>query len=98
MQIVYAVLTLDSNHREEALEHTRELARQSRNEPGIVDYRVGIDVEDEHVLRFVERYRDEEAVEAHLKTDHYAAFEDAVIPDMLSDDPEILQFEASVRA
>lgn len=95
MQIVYAVLPLSLEHRDEALEATQTIAEQSRAEPGVVDYRVGTDVEEPNTLRFVEQYVDAEAVEAHLETDHYQQYADAVIPDMLADDPEITQFEVT---
>jgi quinol monooxygenase YgiN len=93
MQIVYAILPLSPDHREEALEATRTIAEKSREEPGVIDYRVATDVEDPNTLRFVEQYEDAEAVSAHLETDHYQQYEEAVIPDMLAGEPEITQFE-----
>lgn len=95
MQMVYAVLPLSPDHRDEALEATRTLAENSRAEPGVIDYRVGTDVEDPNILRFVEQYEDADAVDAHLETDHYQVYEDAVIPDMLAGEPEITQFEVT---
>lgn len=95
MQIVYAVLLLSPDHRNEALEATRTIAEKSREEPGVIDYRVGIDVEDPNTLRFVEQYEDADAVAAHLETDHYQQYEDTVIPDMLAGEPEITQFEVA---
>jgi quinol monooxygenase YgiN len=93
MQIVYAVLPLSPDHRDQALEATRTIAEKSRAESGVIDYRVGTDVEDPNTLRFVEQYEDADAVSAHLETDHYQQYEDAVIPDMLAGEPEIIQFE-----
>lgn len=93
MQIVYAVLPLTPDDRDEALEATRTIAEKSRQEPGVVDYRIGTDVEDPNTLRFVEQYEDADAVKTHLETDHYQKYEAAVIPDMLSGEPEITQFE-----
>lgn len=95
MQIVYAVLPLSPDHRTEALEATRTIAEKSREEPGVIDYRVGTDVEDPNTLRFVEQYEDAAAVAAHLETAHYQQYEDAVIPDMLAGEPEITQFEVA---
>lgn len=94
MQIVYATLTLDPEHREAALTHAQEIAKASREEPGVIDYRVCTDVEEPNELRFIERYENTEAVEAHLETEHYKEFEAAVIPDMLAEEPEIVQYEA----
>lgn len=95
MQIVYAILPLSPEHRDEALEATRTIAEKSREEPGVIDYRVGTDVEDPNTLRFVEQYEDAEAVDAHLETDHYQQYADVVIPDMLAGEPEVTQFEVT---
>ena len=95
MQIVYAVLPLSPDHRDEALEATRTIAEKSREEPGVIDYRVGTDVEDPNILRFVEQYEDADAVDTHLETDHYQVYEDTIIPDMLAGEPEITQFEVA---
>jgi quinol monooxygenase YgiN len=95
MQIVYAVLTAAPEHREAVIDHAREIAAASREEPGVIDYRVATDVEDPNVLRFVEQYDSEEAVEAHSETEHYEAFAEAVIPDLLASEPEITQFEVT---
>jgi quinol monooxygenase YgiN len=95
MHIVYAVLPLSPNHRDEALEATRTIAEKSREEPGVVNYRVGIDIEDSDTLRFVEQYKGADAVDAHLETDHYQQYEDVVIPDMLAGEPEVTQFEVA---
>lgn len=95
MRILYAVLPLDSDHREEALEATRRIARASREEPGVIDYRASTDVEQPNVLRFIEQYEDGDAVKAHLDSGHYAEFEETVIEGMLDGEPEVHRFEAS---
>jgi len=95
VQILYAVLPLDPDHREEALEATREIARASREEPGVIDYRASTGVEDPNLLRFVEQYEDADAVKAHLESDHYAEFEETVVEGMLDGEPEVQRFEAS---
>jgi quinol monooxygenase YgiN len=94
MLILYAVLPLDPEHREEALEATREIAERSRQESGVVDYRASTDVERPNTLRFFEQYEDAAALEAHLETDHYAEFEATVIEGMLDGEPELHRFEA----
>jgi len=93
MQIVYAVLTTVPEHRETVIGHAKEIATASRDEPGVIDYRVAADIEEPNVIRFVEQYESEEAVEAHLQTEHYEAFADAVIPDLLAEEPDVTQFE-----
>lgn len=93
MEIVYAVLTAVPEHRETVIDHAMEIAAASRDEPGVVDYRVAADIEEPNVIRFIEQYESGEAVEAHLQTEHYEAFADAVIPDLLAEEPDITQFQ-----
>lgn len=95
MQIVYAVLTAAPAHREEVLNRARTIAAASREEPGVIDYRVATDINEPNVLRFVEQYEDADAVEAHTQTAHYEAFGDAVMPDLLAEEPTVNQFEVS---
>jgi quinol monooxygenase YgiN len=84
------VVPLDPEHREGALETTRETAERSRGEPGVIDYRASTGVERPTLLRFVERCGDAAAPGAHLRTDHSVAFEEAVIEGT----PERHRFEA----
>lgn len=95
MHIVYAVLTAEPDHREEVADRAREIAAASREEPGVIDYQVAADLDDPTVFRFVEQYESADAVEAHTQTDHYEAFADAVMPDLLAEEPEISQFEVT---
>lgn len=92
MLVVHASFPIDPDHREEALEQVRDLAKQSRAEAGMVDYRAGTDVEDENVLRFYEQYEDEDAFAAHTQSDHFGAFE-AALGEWLAGEPEVIQFE-----
>jgi quinol monooxygenase YgiN len=78
MIVMHAEITLAPDSREEALEHVAELAATSRTEPGVIDYRATTDIEEPHVVRVIELYDDEEAVEAHLSSEHFEAFRDAI--------------------
>jgi quinol monooxygenase YgiN len=98
MQIVYAVLTAAPEHRETVIDHAKEIAAASREEPGVIDYRVATDIEQPNVVRFVEQYESEEAVEAHSETEHYETFADAVMPDLLAEEPQVAQFEVAERS
>jgi len=94
MLVVHATFPIDPDRREEALELTGTVAERSREEDGVLDYRVAIDADDRNLLRFFERYEDEAAFEAHLETDHVAELADA-LPDLLGDEPEITRFDVS---
>ncbi|WP_336002177.1 putative quinol monooxygenase [Halorientalis halophila] len=92
MIVVHASFPIDPEHREEALAQIQDLAEQSRAEDGMLDYRATTDVEDENVVRFVERYEDAAAFGAHTETEHFGEFE-AALGDWLAGEPEVLQFE-----
>lgn len=92
MIVLHAVFPLDPDTRDEALDMIAELAEKSRAEPGMIDYRPAVDVEDPNVVRFFERYEDEAAFEAHSQTDHFQEFE-AALPDLLAGEPEVTRFE-----
>jgi len=94
MIVVHAVFPIESDSIDEALDHAQTLVEESNEEPGVIDYRVGRDIEDDTVLRFVERYEDEAAFESHTQTDHFQAFE-AALPDLLDGEPEVRRFEVA---
>ena len=57
---------------------TKTNARNSRQEPGVVRFDVIQQVDDPSRFVFFELYRDEQAIEAHRGTAHYAKWRDAV--------------------
>jgi len=70
----------------------RELAEKSREEEGVIDYRVTTDVEDSNVVRIFEQYEDETAFGEHAETDHFGEFE-AALPDLLAGEPTVTRFD-----
>jgi quinol monooxygenase YgiN len=57
---------------------TKLNARNSRKEPGVVRFDVIQEVDDPSRFALFELYRDEQAIEAHRGTAHYAKWRDAV--------------------
>lgn len=94
MYVMKATIPVDPDQRDAAVEAAAELARKSREEAGVVDYRVAADVEDENVLRFFEQYEDGEAVDAHMESDHFLAFQGQV-EEFVAGEVELIQFEVS---
>lgn len=94
MLVVHATFPVDAEKRDEALDHARTLAEQSRSEEGVVKYRITTDIEDPNLLRFVEQYEDEAAFGSHTETDHFQEFE-SVLPDFLAGEPEVTRFDVS---
>ena len=92
MIVVHATFPIDPETRDEATDLARELAERSRNEDGIIEYRVATDIEDESTLRFFEQYEDEEAFAAHGASEHFAEFE-AALPELLAGEPTVTHFE-----
>lgn len=94
MIVLHAKIPIDPDHREEAMELAETLVERSNEEEGMIDYRAAVDVQDGNVLRFFERYEDEDALAAHSQSDHFQAFEDR-LPDLLGGEPEVVQFEVT---
>jgi quinol monooxygenase YgiN len=97
MIVVHASFPIDPAQRDEALELAEMLVDVSNEEPGVVEYRAAIDLEDENVLRFIERYEDGAAFESHTETDHFQRFEER-LPDLLHGEPEVMRFEVTDAA
>lgn len=92
MLVFHAIVPIDPERREEAIERASEMAAVSRARDVVIDYRVAVDVDDPNVLRFFEQFPDEASFEAHLDTDHYRAFMDD-LSEFLASEPEIRRFE-----
>ena len=76
--VQYAIIPIDPDERDAAMEALTELGEASREEDGVVDYRVTADVDDEHTVRIFEEYEDEDAVNAHMTSEHFEAFQGKV--------------------
>ena len=64
------------------LAETKANARNSRKEPGVVRFDLIQQVDDSTRFALFELYRDDQAIEAHRATAHYAKWRDAV-PSLL---------------
>lgn len=94
MIVVHAAVPVTPERRDEAIDRVEELVEQTRQEPGAIEYRAMVDLEDENVIRFFEQYEDEAALEAHLESDHYLAFAEA-LPELMDGEPDVTQFEVT---
>lgn len=94
MIVQYAVVPVDPDSREQAVRAVTELAERSREESGVVEYRVGADVEDDSVLRIFEQYEDQQAVDAHMNSEHFGAFQER-LPEFAGGDVELYKYEVS---
>jgi quinol monooxygenase YgiN len=92
MIVMLAELPIASESRAAALELFEELASASRAEPELFDYRVTTDVEAPNVVRVIEQYEDDAAVDAHMSSDHFESFQ-AAIASHLAGEPELYRYE-----
>lgn len=90
--VQYAIIPVDPESREEAIEALTDLGEQSRAESGVVDYRVTTDVDDEHTVRIFEEYEDADAVDAHMNSDHFQAFQSKV-PEFAAGAVELYKYD-----
>jgi quinol monooxygenase YgiN len=97
MIVLNATIPVDPDSREQAVEAATDLAQASREEDGVVDYRVTADLEDENVIRIFEQYADDDAVNAHMESDHYKAFESQV-PEFAGGAVELYRFDVSEKS
>ena len=71
-----------------------EMAATSRDEPGCLDYRFSIDIDDPLVVRVFEQWESADALEAHFATPHFQAFTEVILRAV--DGPtEFTRFEVS---
>jgi len=94
MLVIHAEFPIDPDRREEALDAARDLVEATTEEPGAIEYSAATDIQDGTVLRFVERYEDEAAFEAHAASEHFAAFEER-LPDLLVGEPEVMRYDVA---
>ena len=82
MHIVHVHVHVHPAHVDAFLAATRENARQSAREPGVVRFDVVQEVDDPTRFVLVEVYRTADDPARHKETAHYAAWRDAVAPMM----------------
>jgi quinol monooxygenase YgiN len=84
---VIATIEIEAGRRAEFLAHFRELVPQVRAETGCVEYVPAVDtptdIEAQHPLRddvvmVIEKWRDRQALRAHLAAPHMAEYRDKV--------------------
>ena len=92
MIVMLAEMPITPDSRESALELFEDLAAASRAEPGVLEYRVTTDVEAPDVVRVIERYEDADAVDGHMSSDHFEAFQADVAPH-IAGEPTLHRYE-----
>jgi quinol monooxygenase YgiN len=78
--IVNGHLTIDPAQREAAEAAIADAVAATRAEPGNLDYRFSADLAEPGRINMVEIWEDQAAIDAHMGTDHLAAFMAAIGP------------------
>lgn len=78
MKALFVTIYMKPEHRERLLQELRNDALGSeRDEPGCMMFNIAQDDADPNVLHLFEVYRDDAAVDAHVKTPHFKRFAEA---------------------
>lgn len=80
--------------REEAIAAMVEVAEKTRAEAGCIEYRFTVDLVDPNRFTILEFWESDDALAAHLKTDHVAAFF-ARVPNFVAAPPQVNRYEAA---
>jgi quinol monooxygenase YgiN len=97
MIVIHAEFPIDPDERDEALDLFREVAEHSRNEDGVIEYKIATDVDDPNLFRFTEQYEDEAAFGAHAESDQFGELE-AALPDLLAGEPDVTRFDVESKS
>ncbi len=80
-------LVVPFKHRAEVLEILASIAERARFEPGCISCRVYQGMEGEHVVMLEERWRSEEQLQSHLRSEEYHKV--LLVAEMSAERPEI---------
>ena len=92
MIVLHAVFPIEPDKLDDALDLAETMVEESNEEPGVINYRAATDIGAGNLLRFFEQYEHAAALETHVESDHFAAFE-AALPDLLAGHPDIPRFD-----
>ena len=74
MIILAGAVRIAPGRRADALPHILRMVAATRAEPGCMAYAFAFDVNDDHLVRIFEIYRDQAAVDAHRAAPHFATW------------------------
>ena len=79
MIVIAGRVRIHESERPEAVRAGSAMAATSRDEPGCIDYRFTVDIDDPLVVQVLEQWESEEALQAHFATPHFAAFSEVIV-------------------
>lgn len=96
MIVIHSEVPIIAGEKTAASEILEEMASKSRQESGVIDYRVTFDIEAPATARIIEQYEDWEAVEAHESSSHLEWFKGAIEPYMRAE-PTLYQYAVTEK-
>jgi quinol monooxygenase YgiN len=75
MKVITVFFTAKKDKRVEVIELCKGMIAPSRSESGCISYNFYQDMTDENKFFFFEEWKDQQAIDIHVKTEHYIAFE-----------------------
>lgn len=76
--------------------HMQAMLDASRGEDGCLEYSYAVDVADPGLIRVFEAWRDQAAIEAHVRTSHMATWR-AVWPDFGVSDRRLFAYDVAAQ-
>ncbi|ERG94377.1 putative quinol monooxygenase [Haloquadratum walsbyi] len=96
MIVIHSEVPISDESKPEASKILKDMALKSREEPGVIDYRVTFDIETPVTARIIEQYDDWDAVKSHESSSHLESFQQAIEPHM-SAEPTLYQYEVTEK-
>ena len=93
MILVNAKITVKAGERDNAISKMQDLIKSTRLEPGCINYNLYINAEDENVLMVLEQWENQDVLDAHMRTEHFKAF-NAAVADILAEEVDIAVYSA----
>jgi quinol monooxygenase YgiN len=90
---VFGILHLNPPRRDEALREFQQSVEDTRKEPGCHAYVVSSDLVDRDILYIFEEWDDVAAMEAHQRSEHFAAHRTRSVGHLVA--AEISQYEST---
>jgi quinol monooxygenase YgiN len=94
MIIIHAYLKVDPQQRQAFLDQAKLVTEPSQAEEGNISYQYYQDPEQPNTFVFVEKWKDQAAIDVHEATSHFQNFVKAV-PGLLSAPIQVQLFEAT---
>jgi quinol monooxygenase YgiN len=74
MFVIAGTIRVDPQKRDQAIAPAAEMMRETRKEPGNIDYAFALDMGDSETIRVFEQWESQAALDLHFASSHMATF------------------------